>query len=319
MSNVFVIPKKSYTQNDIEPVCIKDSCESKKCSDDYFKVENLFSELISEYQRKLARANLGIAEGSSILWGNIKGNLLNQTDLYNFVINSINDRISSIIDNEQLSKWMNEINDALKLKANIESPNLTGEPTAALPRIDDVSSRIATTEWVNAKISGTSLSRNIKSFEVKPSYVFRGDEPVDVTVTWEYNKDVDSQILNDITLDPDIRTYTFKDVSNSFTIILSYKYEDREESKSAYFEVAYPVYYGIINDYTKLPRTKNSTFNIQTNENEYAYIFSPRETEIKVDGIAGGFIVEETKIIHNITYYVYRSYYPNLGLLHIQL
>ncbi len=43
-------------------------------SDDSFKRENLFSELVTEYQRAIARQNLGIADEYSLLWGNISGN-----------------------------------------------------------------------------------------------------------------------------------------------------------------------------------------------------------------------------------------------------
>ena len=56
-----------------------------KDSNGYFLLDNLFSELTDEYQRTLARINLGIADEYSLTWGNIKGNLSKQSDLYEYI------------------------------------------------------------------------------------------------------------------------------------------------------------------------------------------------------------------------------------------
>jgi hypothetical protein len=50
-----------------------------------FLKKNLFSELTTEYERAIARRNLGISEAYAMVWGNITGNLLNQDDLVKFV------------------------------------------------------------------------------------------------------------------------------------------------------------------------------------------------------------------------------------------
>ena len=59
----------------------------------YFLVDNAFSELQDEYQRKKARKNLGITESGEISqsteWGNIKGDIKKQEDLVQFVYSKV--------------------------------------------------------------------------------------------------------------------------------------------------------------------------------------------------------------------------------------
>lgn len=44
--------------------------------------------------------NLGIADEYALIWGNIKGNLINQEDLYNFVTSSIDTSIHNVLDSK---------------------------------------------------------------------------------------------------------------------------------------------------------------------------------------------------------------------------
>lgn len=76
-----------------------DTCESelpvKSCSlgsnivcpdkTGFFKIDNLFAELKTEYDKTVARSNLGIATEDLLNWGNLKGNLANQSDLVTFI------------------------------------------------------------------------------------------------------------------------------------------------------------------------------------------------------------------------------------------
>lgn len=64
---------------------------NKNCSSDsqYFKVNNLFSELNTNAEKKKARLNLGIADEQSLTWGNITGNVADQTDLVNLIDSKI--------------------------------------------------------------------------------------------------------------------------------------------------------------------------------------------------------------------------------------
>lgn len=55
---------KSSEIEDTEPICLKEDCSVQnryKCDDErgYFLIDNLFSELTDNYQRTLARINLG--------------------------------------------------------------------------------------------------------------------------------------------------------------------------------------------------------------------------------------------------------------------
>ena len=328
-----IVPIENINSSKLEDVeeeslCLKEDCSIQSqygCTDErgYFLIDNLFSELTDDYQRTLARINLGIADEYALIWGNIKGNLLNQKDLYTFVNSSIDTNINNLINeiNLKLSQWAYDINSALNLKANIYSPSLLGEPTTTLPAITDDSSRIASTEWVNARIKEASIANNIEVMAISPEYMCYGDGPTDVTVTWKYVTDVDSQSINDVQLNTDVRIYVFKDVISEFTITLDYSYENIIESKVVSFEMKYPTYYGTSNDYTKLEKTVNSRFSLTANDNEFIYIFIPNgsETEIEVNSIIGGFILEGTIELYNNVYYVYRSYYPGLGFVYIQL
>lgn len=328
-----IVPIENINSSKLEDVeeeslCLKEDCSIQSqygCTDErgYFLIDNLFSELTDDYQRTLARINLGIADEYALIWGNIKGNLLNQEDLYTFVNSSIDTNINNLINeiNLKLSQWAYDINSALNLKANIYSPSLLGEPTTTLPAITDNSSRIASTEWVNARIKEASIANNIEVMAISPEYMCYGDGPTDVTVTWKYVTDVDSQSINDVQLNTDVRIYVFKDVISEFTITLDYSYENTIESKVVSFEMKYPIYYGTSNDYTKLEKTVNSRFSLTANDNEFIYIFIPNgsETEIEVNSIIGGFILEGTIELYNNVYYVYRSYYPGLGFVYIQL
>ena len=63
-----------------------------------FLKQNLFSELTTDYERAIARRNLGITEAYAMLWGNITGNLLNQEDLVKFVKNNSIQSFNQLID-----------------------------------------------------------------------------------------------------------------------------------------------------------------------------------------------------------------------------
>lgn len=61
----------------------------KQC-EKYFVLSKLFSELDSEQKKLIARKNLGIDSLiSAINWGSIEGNIEDQADLYNYILNII--------------------------------------------------------------------------------------------------------------------------------------------------------------------------------------------------------------------------------------
>lgn len=139
--------------------------------------ERIYSlRLVTEYQRAIARQNLGIADEYSLLWGNISGNLANQTDLHNYLNNTITLLINYVVDdiNSKLAQWAYEIRVALDQKANIISPNLLGIPTTTLPSTSNNSKQIASTEWVNAKIAESS-NIDLNWLSLSSDYKFIGD------------------------------------------------------------------------------------------------------------------------------------------------
>jgi len=81
----------------------------------------------STIEERLAAIETSGADGSAA-WGGITGTLANQTDL-------------------QV---------ALNLKADLDSPELTGTPTAPTPEAGDASTKIATTAFVSNQVSAAS-------------------------------------------------------------------------------------------------------------------------------------------------------------------
>ena len=57
------------------------SCDKNKS----FQVGNLFNELKTESDKRIARLNLGVKDSDSLTWGNIAGNIYDQEDLVYFV------------------------------------------------------------------------------------------------------------------------------------------------------------------------------------------------------------------------------------------
>lgn len=89
-----------YEDEETDQLCVKDcECGSNiKCSDGYFVVNNLFGELKTDYDKLIARTNLGIGTDQSLQWGNIKGNLNKQSDLVKFVNEQINIDVTKVYD-----------------------------------------------------------------------------------------------------------------------------------------------------------------------------------------------------------------------------
>lgn len=317
----------------LEPICVKDDCDASTyygCTNgtNGFQKENLFSELTDEYQRAVARINLGITDEYAMKWGNIKGNLSDQKDLYTFVTDSIAFEINKVIDNInlKLAQWAYEIQERLESKADVFSPNFKGTPTTTLPLLTDSSNRIPTTEWVSTLISESALGANIKIMGIDPSFMYYGDDPVTITVEWDYKNTILGQSVNDIPLDISTRKYIFTDITSSLPITLKNRYIDREniestESRTITFIAKYPIYYGTSRDYTLLDKTVEDTFTTTTLAGEYIYVFIPngKNTSLLVGSIIGGFILLGTQSIHNNIYYVFKSINAGLGKTIIQV
>lgn len=286
-------------------------------SDGAFLKRNLFSELASEYERETARKNLGIASKYAMLWGNMSGNLLNQQDLVKFVSETSAKDINKIIDelNLKLSQWAYDINEVLKIKADINSPNFTGIPTAPHPSIHDDSNRIPTTAFVNAAIDNALEGPNLKSLTVSPDFIYLGEEAEEIVVTWRYEEDVEQQWLNGIELDPSIRTYKFHNISDTKYIRLKYIHGGVTYAKAISFDVVCPLYIGVSPSYEECERSRSYKLQVNANVDEYIYIFVPdgKNARLYVNGICGGFKQLGTIKINNTTYFVYKSDNADLG------
>lgn len=306
----------------VDHICIKDDCDTSKyygCTggNDGFQKENLFSELTEEYQRTIARINLGIADEYALKWGNIKGNLSNQKDLYTFVTDSIAFDINKVIDeiNLKLAQWACEIEVRFRNKADVFSPSFTGTPTTTLPLMTDNSNRIASTEWVNAKIAAASIDDNVKAISLDPEYMCYGDGPTDVKVTWEYYKEVTEQSINGTIISPEIREYVFTNRTTSMVITLKYKYEDVSATRAVTFNIKYPNYFGTSPDYTKLDRTIDNVYTVNARAGEYIYVMVPNgsNTVLGVSSVIGGFKLLGTQEIFSNLYYIFKSAHAGLG------
>lgn len=181
-----ITPKGSADQIDWLPMFNK--CGSSHYYRDsslegYFLRDNLFSELVTEYERSEARFNLGIGEEYSMTWGNIKGDISKNSDLYNFIINTIREDIQeSDTDFLKLFEdFTNEVNYKIYNKVDKFNGKMYGKPITTLPKEDDNSSRIPTTEWVNARIN-MNTSIILKWVMLSEDHMFMDETAKDIKV-----------------------------------------------------------------------------------------------------------------------------------------
>ena len=282
-----------------------------------FLKRNLFSELTTDYERAIARRNLGIAEDYAMVWGNLSGNLLNQLDLIKYIQENSTSDFNKLIDeiNLKLSQWAYEINQGLERKADIMSPDFKGTPTTTNPLITDNSRRIPTTSWVNSVIDNALGGTNLKSIQLSPEYIYLGEGPVNVTVKWEYEEEVESQTINDIEINPNVRQYTFTDVSETMYIRIRYTHGGIIYAKTVSFNVICPLYYGNSPNYQECYKSPDYRIKANSGELQYIYIFVPdgKNTILSVNGIHGGFKAIGYVNINNYIYTVFKSDQMNLG------
>lgn len=276
IKEIIITPVKvELPQEEEKEGCIQAECPvTVGCSDEYFAIKNLFSELTDDYQRAIIRQNLGIGGEEALLWGKIQGNLVNQKDLYNFILDTLKGDEKGILDqvNLELKYW---------------------------------------TQYIENKIE--SLASNITSFDIIPRYATSNQIPIDILVTWEYDQPVEAQAINGLTLDPSVRNHIFQNVDDTFNIRLSYYYDNVWLSRNNKFEVAFPTFYGISPNWEEDRYTIQDSVKVTADEDEYIYIITKNPSELAVNGIIGGFEQDSVIYIQNIRYYVYKSIHPNLG------
>lgn len=255
--------------------CVQQKCNTlHTCSDQYFAIKNLFSELTDDYQRAIIRQNLGIADDLSLVWGKIGGNLANQEDLYSFVQEVMQKDEDGILTelNLQLKYWTQQIENKIE-----------------------------------------SLASNITSLQIIPKYSLPDQLPINVLVYWEYDQPVEAQAINGITLDPDVREYIFENVTDTKAIRLSYYLNGVWLSRNINFEVTFPIFYGTSDNYAQDNYSIDNKVEVTANEDEYIYILTKNKSDLSVNGIIGGFEEEGFTSISGTRYIIYKSLHPNLG------
>ena len=284
--NVIEIPQKIIP----EPIC--NACQEKTLdiadlypdSGEYFKLENLLSELVDPYQRAIARQNLGIADVYSQIWGNLSGNISNQKDLY----------------------------DILLSKANIDSPIFTGFPKVPLASATEDSDIIASTRWVNNRLSQLgNTATNLTYFIATPILLYVDDANKTVTLDWQYFNPISEQRLNGVNLNINIRSVQIQNVTSTRTLTLQYTYNGNIQISKLTVQVVYPIFYGISLD--TLSRTGDKTITVNSGTQDYIYIKTNNVSEFNVNGFTGGFELVNTETLLGTTYYIYKSVNYGLG------
>ena len=182
------------------------------------------------------------------------------------------------------------------------------------------------------KIDEISNPFNINSFTVSPSTAQKGST-INVTVKWSYNKDINSQTLNNATLDVTLREKTFSSVNADVTYTLNATSTNNiSKAKSETVKFYNGVYYGksssttydstLINSLTKiLSDSKSRTITVNAVTREYIYYCLPSRLgtpNFNVGGFDGGFDKVKTISFTNSdgyteNYDIYKSNNANLG------
>ena len=185
---------------------------------------------------------------------------------------------------------------------------------------------------IENKMDEISNPFSINSFSVTPSVAQKGST-VSVSVKWSYNKDINSQTLNNATLDTTLREKTFSSVNADATYTLNATSTNNiSKAKSGTVKFYNGIYYGksssttydstLINSLTKvLSDSKARTITVNAGTGEYIYYCLPSRLgtpNFNVGGFDGGFDKVETVSFTNSdgyteNYDIYKSNNANLG------
>lgn len=205
--------------------------------------------------------------------------------------------------------------------------------TAELNRMEEGISDVSTQyKDIATKMDEISNPFNINSFTVSPSIAQKGST-INVTVKWSYNKDINSQTLNNATLDATLREKTFSSVNADVTYTLNATSTNNiSKAKSGTVKFYNGIYYGksssttydstLINSLIKvLSDSKARTITVNVGTGEYIYYCLPSRLgtpNFNVGGFDGGFDKVKTVSFTNSdgyteNYDIYKSNNANLG------
>lgn len=322
------LPEIDYSQNK-DPLeddhllgitCGDEQFYGDESKEGYFVKENLFSELVDDYQRAVARFNLGIGEEYALIWGNIKGDISNQADLEKYLIDILGDYIDVYTEKmeELLDEWRREMENKISQKLDKFSPHLEGIPTTTLPEISDDSDRIASTKWVKA-VLGEDEGRLLKYAYLDKNFLFTDEQPKDVYVIWEFYEAPEELIVDGNNIPVNRKDYLVGKLSKDTFIRISYRYGDKWYHKSLAFNVISAIYIGTSSEISLMNRSEKSSWVIDSSENDFVYLHIPNDSQarISVDNLYGGFEAVNNFLIGGIHYYSYRTVNSGLGKLHI--
>ena len=178
----------------------------------------------------------------------------------------------------------------------------------------------------------------ISSFNISKSQAEFGETVSEVTLTWSTSKSPISIELNGVSLNNDVKTASFNNITDNRTFTLKVSDGKTIVSRNASITFMNAKYYGvytgttatanIISGFTKvLTTSKNGSWTVNAGSREYIYFAIPSrfgEPSFYVGGFLGGFTKIDTinftnKFNYTEEYCIYRSENHSLGLTTVDI
>lgn len=296
--------------NKIIANCSKDyiNLPAAKCNNQVLLRDNYLSEFVTKEEKEKVLKNLGIYD-NAFVWGQIGGFLDQQTDLWNYLQNIVN-QVANKIDKELPG------NNATTQIAYTNSayPNVTTLKDA----LDQILYKALTVTL--------SCSPTIKEVgEIVDSIVF----------TWSYNKpNIEFQSFDGMLLNTNDRSITINGpFTTDVTKTLNAGDGSSTISTSASLRFYLGIYYGTSTENLQrlLQANRQATITVDgtNNKETYIYIYIPYsygQPTFTVNGFTGGFeLIDDNYQLDKyetgnpIRYYVYRSDNGGLGVTTINI
>jgi hypothetical protein len=267
-----------------------------------FKIENLFSELKTEYQKAVARHNLGVEIDNDLV----------EEELEVDWANIIGDPVDS-------SLWP-LLHELLKEKADLQSPVLEGYPTTPDPDDYCNKNQIANVRWTEKTADKISVD-NINN--LTPGIA----EIISINKINELTPGIAREIAIEL-ISEALENYTPPssgggDSSGGGSSGGGSNSGGGSDNTTPSTPVVYNyTYYGKSDDVSSMAKTTSSSFTITLDSTDYLYIlvYNDDDASFSVNGFVGGFeLVGSPVVIDSKQYYKYRSYYPGLGKITVSI
>lgn len=161
----------------------------------------------------------------------------------------------------------------------------------------------------------------------------KGTTLTDVVFNWDYNRDVDTQSIDDVPIHKDSRIYKYPTpISTNKNVTLKVNDFVKDYSKSISFKFMNAIYYGVSNSSTynselilgftkELSESKSKTFTVNAGANQHIFYCIPESygtPTFSVGGFAGGFNKVATidftnSLNYTEKYTIWKSVNANLG------